>query len=322
MNANIFLSLSLFITLIYAQSDQIGININNPHPSAVLEIFSNDKGVLIPRLTEKQMKEIHAPKAGLILFNTTRDCMVVREDEGWSGCLGREPELLRFSEESSELCYRMNPEISALLHSPGWAKVSFRPKENSSLQMISQSNEWYTSNNPNANSGDRLTEEKNLTTLINDNLEGRYLYYKAKLEIKDLKYNSQKEIICNGKIGEILPLPEGITYNIERNTLLGISKEKMTHYEYNEENSKVCRDFTPKTPLKIVGSFYHYTDWLEAIVDKRYKTNRDMLPSDYYWVKDGYPNSKAWVYNASEESHEVKDRNEKFYGLCKLDFPN
>ena len=53
-------------------SSQVGIanGVIVPHPSAMLEIRSNDKGVLVPRLTSAQRIAIVSPATGLLVFDS------------------------------------------------------------------------------------------------------------------------------------------------------------------------------------------------------------------------------------------------------------
>ena len=46
-------------------------------PSALLELRSNDKGLLLPRLSSEQRAAIPAPAKGLVLFNTTLNCVEI-----------------------------------------------------------------------------------------------------------------------------------------------------------------------------------------------------------------------------------------------------
>ncbi len=48
-----------------------GVNTLNPDPSAVFDITSTDKGLLIPRLTTGQRNAIVLPATGLLVFNST-----------------------------------------------------------------------------------------------------------------------------------------------------------------------------------------------------------------------------------------------------------
>jgi len=64
---------SIFIVLILLCLDtvgQVGINEPNPDASSVLELKSNQRGFLMPRLTTLQAGSISAPATGLMLYNT------------------------------------------------------------------------------------------------------------------------------------------------------------------------------------------------------------------------------------------------------------
>ncbi len=54
------------------------------HPSAILELKSTAKGILIPRLDSSQQAAIAAPATGLIVFNTTRRSMEYYDSLGSS----------------------------------------------------------------------------------------------------------------------------------------------------------------------------------------------------------------------------------------------
>jgi uncharacterized protein (TIGR02145 family) len=48
-------------------------------PSSVLDLQSNNKGLLLPRLTTSQRNDIESPQTGLIIYNTTLNCMEVNK---------------------------------------------------------------------------------------------------------------------------------------------------------------------------------------------------------------------------------------------------
>jgi len=54
-----------------------------PHPSSVLEVVSNNKGFLPPRLTKVERDAIAAPAEGLTVYNITEDCINVY-DGSWT----------------------------------------------------------------------------------------------------------------------------------------------------------------------------------------------------------------------------------------------
>lgn len=64
----LFNFLLIFSANLYAQ---VGIGTITPDPSAQLEIQSDTKGVLIPRLTTDQIKNIPSLKEGLMIYNLT-----------------------------------------------------------------------------------------------------------------------------------------------------------------------------------------------------------------------------------------------------------
>lgn len=52
---------------------QVGIGTSNPSSSAMLDISSTSKGLLLPRLNMQQIRAIAAPVAGLTVYNTDQN---------------------------------------------------------------------------------------------------------------------------------------------------------------------------------------------------------------------------------------------------------
>ncbi len=80
----------LFKTYVTALSDalvvtneKVGIGTNSPDGSAVLDISSTSKGLLIPRMTLAQRDAIVAPKSGLQVFVTTDSSMYLYDGINW-----------------------------------------------------------------------------------------------------------------------------------------------------------------------------------------------------------------------------------------------
>jgi hypothetical protein len=73
-NYILFTLLALF-TLPLAAQQNVGINNPNPSPNAVLDIASNDKGLLIPRMTEAERMAIAPDPAdeGLMVYQNNND---------------------------------------------------------------------------------------------------------------------------------------------------------------------------------------------------------------------------------------------------------
>ena len=63
-------------------SAQIGINTDTPHISSVLEIdtYNNDKGLLIPRMTNAQKSAITTPEPSLLVYDTDLKCISQYKD--------------------------------------------------------------------------------------------------------------------------------------------------------------------------------------------------------------------------------------------------
>jgi hypothetical protein len=64
--------LSIIVTAsnVYAQKDNVGIGTKAPDQSALLDLSSSTKGLLIPRLSESQRNSINAPAKGLLIYQT------------------------------------------------------------------------------------------------------------------------------------------------------------------------------------------------------------------------------------------------------------
>ncbi|WP_460190682.1 fibrinogen-like YCDxxxxGGGW domain-containing protein [Urechidicola sp. KH5] len=72
---------ALLSTILQAQ---VGINTTTPDPSSILDIQSNEAGLLIPRLAETDKASIPAPIAnGLMIFNTTTEAFEFYNNGNW-----------------------------------------------------------------------------------------------------------------------------------------------------------------------------------------------------------------------------------------------
>jgi len=66
----------------------MGIGTLIPHPSAMLEVRSTDKGVLLPRLTSAQRNGILAPAQGLFVFDTSTESFWYFNGTQWIEAIG------------------------------------------------------------------------------------------------------------------------------------------------------------------------------------------------------------------------------------------
>ena len=67
--------------MLWAQG--VGINNATPHASAMLDIVSNNKGLLIPRITTAQRTAIAAPATGLLVYDTTLNLFYYYDGTAW-----------------------------------------------------------------------------------------------------------------------------------------------------------------------------------------------------------------------------------------------
>lgn len=61
----------------------VGINTTTPDATAILDIVSSSKGLLIPRMTNAQRNAITSPANSLIIYNTTSRCLEIFTDNAW-----------------------------------------------------------------------------------------------------------------------------------------------------------------------------------------------------------------------------------------------
>lgn len=77
MRISTFLTFLFFSSFAYAQNGSVGIGTERPNNKSILEIYSTEKGLLIPRLTEAQRDVLQAVGAtnaainGLLIYNTS-----------------------------------------------------------------------------------------------------------------------------------------------------------------------------------------------------------------------------------------------------------
>lgn len=62
---------------------QVGINTDNPHPSAIFDVTATDSGILIPRLDATAMEGIVDPATSLLVFNTSANAYFYYNGTSW-----------------------------------------------------------------------------------------------------------------------------------------------------------------------------------------------------------------------------------------------
>lgn len=74
----------LILTKLTAQSVSINNDGSTPHPSAILDVQSNAKGMLIPRMTSAERNAIAAPAEGLLVFDNETTSFWFYKAAGWT----------------------------------------------------------------------------------------------------------------------------------------------------------------------------------------------------------------------------------------------
>jgi hypothetical protein len=83
-----YLLLSIFFLLMSTNANsQIGIGTTTPDASAVLDLSSTTKGLLMPRMTTLQQTALVSPAIGLTIFNTTIGQIQSNKGDGFGGAL-------------------------------------------------------------------------------------------------------------------------------------------------------------------------------------------------------------------------------------------
>jgi len=79
--------LIIYICLLSAstksQTGSTGIGTTTPNASAILDISSNNKGVLLPRITSSQRKSITTPAPGLLVYDTDKRTIFLFDGTQW-----------------------------------------------------------------------------------------------------------------------------------------------------------------------------------------------------------------------------------------------
>ena len=78
---NVLIGITHLLCWLAAQN--VGIGTNTPHNSALLELQSTERGILIPRMTTTQRDAIVGPALSVLIFNTTTGCFEYYNGTRW-----------------------------------------------------------------------------------------------------------------------------------------------------------------------------------------------------------------------------------------------
>ena len=80
---SILLILIMLCTALLSAQNNIGIGTAAPHPSAIVDMQSTTKGMLIPRMDSTLRLGIASPAVGLLVYDTDYDCFYYYRATGW-----------------------------------------------------------------------------------------------------------------------------------------------------------------------------------------------------------------------------------------------
>src|SRR2546430_2069652 len=99
MKTFLVIFLCALASCVYAQ--KVGIGTNAPDSSAMLDVYSANKGFLMPRLTSAQRNAISKPAAGLLVFDTDKGTLMFFDGNTWRG--------LSFTDENNSPAQSYSP---------------------------------------------------------------------------------------------------------------------------------------------------------------------------------------------------------------------
>ncbi|MBP7173836.1 MAG: hypothetical protein KBA33_07185 [Cloacibacterium sp.] len=93
MKKILLLLILLLSTYSFSQTGSVGINTSNPDTSAVLDIMSTQKGLLIPRVTTTQRTAIASPANGLLVYDTNTNSFWHYKSSLWIEVISGSPSI-------------------------------------------------------------------------------------------------------------------------------------------------------------------------------------------------------------------------------------
>lgn len=96
---------TLFMFFTLGLGAQVGINndSSSPDPSAMLDIKSTDKGILIPRMNTAQRTAIASPATGLLVFDSETESFWFYNGNEWTALISGVPSILRDADNDTKV---------------------------------------------------------------------------------------------------------------------------------------------------------------------------------------------------------------------------
>jgi len=94
MNRNLLLAFFAILISGVTAFSQVGVNTSTPHPSAALDIYSpnpsDQRGVLLPRMSTTERNNIVSPAQGLMVLDTTDNLFYYHNGTKWCGLVPKQ----------------------------------------------------------------------------------------------------------------------------------------------------------------------------------------------------------------------------------------
>ncbi len=81
LKLSIAFTLAINVAFLYGQA--VGVGTDTPASSAILDVTSTSKGMLVPRMTSTQRGMVSSPAVGLLVFDTDTESFWFKEASGW-----------------------------------------------------------------------------------------------------------------------------------------------------------------------------------------------------------------------------------------------
>jgi hypothetical protein len=287
----------------------VGIGTTNPDSSALLELDSNNSGLLIPRVTEAERNSITDPANGLLIYQTNVIQGLYCYDEILN-CWKLVSNDLDF-DPTNEIDLPMTPQIGAMTYWDGtnWVVVEPTINEGATLKMIEGVPSWEGGTPPPFKIGDLIA--------------GGIIFYISP-EPTDLDGNGtlDKGLVCalsdqSGGAQWIIGGNTQTEYNGNTLTEIGTGKANtiamMSQSGYIGGAAKVCNDYeNPDTGTGI------YDDWFLPSIAELNKifsqvailnTVTGFTPTSgfIYWSSSEISNDQAYTIMFSTTNRSTKD---------------
>jgi len=97
------LTLPAFLLTLALQAQSVGLGTETPNASAIFDISSTDKGILVPRMTTAQRTAIAAPATGLLVFDLTTGSFWYYNNMAWTNLAGGTPDKITDADNDTKV---------------------------------------------------------------------------------------------------------------------------------------------------------------------------------------------------------------------------